>query len=50
MTSIMTLGTVFGPVLGAIVMSSGELELCFYPMAGVAGLLGIGCLIVKDPV
>ena len=49
-TSIMTLGTVFGPVLGAIVMSSGELELCFYPMAGVAGLLGIGCLFVKDPV
>ena len=40
-TACMTLGTVGGPVLGAIVMSSNELELCFYPMAIVAGLLGL---------
>ena len=49
-TAVMTLGTVGGPVLGAIVLESGDLEMFFYPMAACAGALAVGCHFVQDPI
>ena len=48
-TAIMTLATTLGPFLGAHVMTNDTLEYLFYPVAIVAIVLVVLCLIVKDP-
>jgi MFS family permease len=48
-TSIMTLASTVGPILGAICLSRDQLELFFYPMAIIAFVLGVCCHFVADP-
>ena len=48
-TSVMTLATTFGPVLGAVVLENNALEYFYYPIAGISLVIGFGGLVVADP-
>ena len=48
-TSVMTLATTFGPVLGAVVMENNALEYFYYPIAVISLVMGALGLVVADP-